>query len=439
MLNCQIPGAICDKCRLETGNIFITWGHGLKFHSFFTTLIFALTLNIQPAHAQENVLPQTYYEWWLVEWHSGQSLCQIFITHAGLPSNAEVNQFCGQDLYQQWADPFYCEKIAAQNTESGLTEADEEIDCQGLYLFFNTTRQVEVDLAPLQTTCARIWDSAPPEYGLPDWLQTPPNPGELASNTPYAYLAGRLIVWGMVDASACDGQGLNSDGMANACGLEKAGGAVEFWQNRFDENILTIAQQSEVPAQLLKNIIAQESQFWPGVITEKHEYGMIQMTDQGADTALLWNRPIYDAFCRAMLSQDTCNTGYAQLSQQNQALLRGAFASHASAECPQCEYGVNLLQAEFSIHMLAQTLVANCTQVEQIIYNHTFMASNQASDYENLWRFTLANYNAGPGCLSEAIAMAWMPGELLTWESVSAALSEGCQGAIQYVDNITRP
>ena len=48
------------------------------------------------------------------------------------------------------------------------------------------------------------------------------------------------------------------------CGMEVARDAVNIWQNQFDEIILNTAKDTGVPANLLKNLFATESQFWPG-------------------------------------------------------------------------------------------------------------------------------------------------------------------------------
>ncbi len=89
--------------------------------------------------------------------------------------------------------------------------------------------------------------------------------------------------------------------------------------------------------------------------------------------------------------------------------------------------------------LFAQTLQANCDQVGQIIGTATEQIPGSVSDYEDLWRFTVANYHAGPGCLSYAIHMAWQnsPGRL-GWESVSSYFTEPCKGVIPYVEKITQ-
>jgi hypothetical protein len=138
------------------------------------------------------------------------------------------------------------------------------------------------------------------------------------------------------------------------------------------------------------------------------------------------------------LNADTCKKGYVYLNAANQATLRGALSLEAKADCPDCTAGIDLTNADFSISLFAQTLLANCDQVGQIVYNATNRIAGTVSNYEDLWRFTIANYHAGPGCLSYAIYSAWQRNDKMDWEHVSEYLTPPCQGVTSYIDKIAR-
>lgn len=289
-----------------------------------------------------------------------------------------------------------------------------------------------------QPVCAQIWDVFPPIGEPPAWLSTPVDPALLATETPYYYLAGRLIANGVVDASACPSAGLQPNGYADECGMQAALPQVIEWQNRFDAQILEVAKQVTIPAQLLKNIFAQESQFWPGAFKDPNEFGLGQLTDKGAETILLWDTRYFFQFCPTVLEHETCRRGYIYLSPEHQKLLRGALTNLVRADCVECETGLDLDNVHNSINLFAHLLVANCAQVSRIIYNASEQSPGQVSDYANLWRITAANYHVGPGCLSYAIYSAWTRREPLDWEHVSAYLTPICQSAIPYVENLTK-
>lgn len=286
-------------------------------------------------------------------------------------------------------------------------------------------------------SCADIWEAFPPLGGVQDWLASPSDPELLKTDRGYYYLAGRLIANGVVDASECPQGGLLPNGYADACGLEKARPAVELWQNQFDPQIVTSSQEYGVPAQLLKNLFAQESQFWPGVFRVQWEFGLGQMTDKGTDTILLWNEAFFDQFCPLVLHEESCAGGYLKLNPQDQALLRGALASTIKADCPTCPTSVDLTITNLSTNLFAQTLKANCAQVNQLVFTATEQRAGAVATYEDLWRLTIANYHAGPGCVSYAIHTAWNSGAGLSWPSVASRFTEACQSVIPYVDNIT--
>jgi hypothetical protein len=287
-------------------------------------------------------------------------------------------------------------------------------------------------------SCAQTWQSFPPLGGPPTWLSTPEFTELLATAEDYMFLAGKLIRQGVVDASECPNGGVLPNGYADTCGMEKARPIVEDWQNQFDERIIEVAQETGVPAQLLKNLFAQESQFWPGAFNRMGHLGLGHLTDQGAEVLLLWNRSFFDQFCPLVLHTDACTKGYLNLDPPEQAILRGALALQANADCPECPAGIDLSHTNLTIDLFAQTLLANCDQVGQIVFNASRQRAGAVSNYEDLWKFTLANYHAGPGCLSYAIHRAWSPGSRLTWERVSGQFTPACQGVLGYVDNVAR-
>jgi hypothetical protein len=287
-------------------------------------------------------------------------------------------------------------------------------------------------------SCAQMWKTFLPVGIPPRWLSTPSHEDYLASSEPYHYLAGRLIANNLVDIQGCPDGGLLPNGYANPCGLERARVIVDQWQNRFDPIILQVSTETGLPAQLLKNLFAQESQFWPGEFRIVGEYGLGQMTDVGADAVLLWNHSFYNQFCPLVFEKNVCDRGYLKLSKDERAILRGALAMRTGADCPDCPEGINVEQAEFSVMIFAQSLLANCRQVSRTVYNATRSSPGEVSNYEDLWRFTLSNYNAGAGCLAHAIYTTWQQRLPLTWEHVSTKFTEPCQGAINYVENITK-
>jgi hypothetical protein len=289
-------------------------------------------------------------------------------------------------------------------------------------------------------SCAQSWQAFPPIGGLPPWLANPEDPIELLSTEPYVYLAGQLIANSIVDASDCPNGGLLENGWADACGLEIARTAVDIWQNRFDEDIIAAAEEARVPSQLLKNIFAQETQFWPGAVTDLkiQEFGFGRLTELGTDTVLLWNPTFFNQFCPLILDSSVCALGYAQLEPEYQAMMRGALAVTANVDCPDCEAGIDLTYTGFNIQLFAQLLQANCEQTGQLIKNTTQLMPGDVSIYEDLWRFTLVNYHAGPGCLGNAIQSVWRTNVKLTWDNVSASLEPVCQSAVNFVDNVAK-
>ncbi len=295
---------------------------------------------------------------------------------------------------------------------------------------------VSVQLAVAPTDiCAVEWEAPPPLDNLPLWALSPAEAEGLETTTTLDLLAGRLIYWGIVEARDCPAGGLLASGAANACGVERARQAMLTVQNRFDEEIYASAKRSQIPAILLKRLIAQESQFWPGSLGIAGEYGLGQISELGADALLMWSSTYYDEICPATLGSAVCEQSYTQLTWEQRAMLRGAVMQQVNAQCPECAAGVDWDKASESVPVIAETLRANCRQVNQLVRNITGRPPGQVATYADLWRMTLANYNAGPGCLSYSLIQAWR-GQRMDWGTISAGMTEACVGAVDYVKKV---
>jgi hypothetical protein len=234
------------------------------------------------------------------------------------------------------------------------------------------------------STCSDTWNSFPPVGGPPEWLSSPQDPADLSSDIPYNYLSANLILQGAVDVSTCTDGGLTANGGANPCGQESARPAVDEWQNRFDSLIIDTARNTGVPARLLKNLFARESQLWPGVYKASTDAGLGQLTENGADTTLLWNPSFYNQFCPLVLSSGTCSKGYLHLKADEQQLLRVSLVSSVNANCDDCALGIDLSRANFSVDVFAHTLLASCEQTGQVVYNEVRQSPGDVASYEDL-------------------------------------------------------
>jgi hypothetical protein len=286
--------------------------------------------------------------------------------------------------------------------------------------------------------CAGIWQSFPPLGELPDWLRDPSHAFMLRTSEPYTFLAGQMIRKGYVDTSHCPDYGITADGYASQCGLEASRELVNLWQNMFDRFILQSSKETGIPSSLLKRIFAKESQFWPESTENIYrEYGFGHLTELGADTTLLWNREFYDQFCPLVLEVGKCYLGYGQLDDYSQALLRGALLIEMEISLPADLDATDFKQLEESVSLFSETLLGNCAQVSQMITYRMDEVPGEIASYEDLWRFTLANYHGGSGCLANAINQVNKEKQDLTWGNVAIALGENCPWVLEYVYDVT--
>lgn len=343
----------------------------------------------------------------------------------------------GENIFtlQFWANSSYGDSSELFNAELRVaTTTAGDPDRTYWYVDVLSDQWAGVPIA----SCVQTWGTLPPIGGPPTWLTTPPNVESLNTDVPYTYLTAQLIKQGAVDVSACPDGGLLPDETASTCGMEVAREAVTAWQNQFDEIILSVARDTGVPANLLKRMFSIESQFWPGA-SNKTDIGLGQLTPEGADTTLLWNPPFFKQFCPLVMDSAECSKGYLGLTEEQQEYLRLALFDAVNANCEECPLGIDLDRANFSIGVFAHTLLANCEQAGQLVENVTAgKPAGESAIYEDLWKFTMVNYNAGPGCLGDALDVAVGDVDGLTWENVASHLMPTCPGAVDYVEQISR-
>lgn len=332
-----------------------------------------------------------------------------------------------------WATSSYGDTSDSYHAKIRVTAAESE---QGdIYWYVDVLSSQW--LGDANASCAESWEAFPPEGGVPFWLSSPKSVDELETDLAYSDLAGTLIETGVVDASQCADFGVDEFGQATACGLEAATPAMTDWQNRFDQLILDAAVDTQVPAVLLKRLFARESQFWPGAFNEGTDVGLGQLTVEGADFAFLWNPIFFEQFCPLALDDSQCQQGYLNLSEEDQSYLRETLVYSVNATCTTCPLGVDLTQADLSVSVFANTLRASCEQTGSVVYNNTGRSPGDVASYEDLWRFTLVNYNAGAGCLGLAIDATQDLNQALTWENLSENLTDVCKPAKDYVNDIS--
>lgn len=263
----------------------------------------------------------------------------------------------------------------------------------------------------------------------PEWDSLPPAPESLNTAKTLHYLAGRLIAAGAVDAKECDGGGLQQNGYPNACGLEKARPVMVQWQNQFDPVIWSVSRELGIPAKMIKSVIEQESQFWPGNARAIFlEFGLSQVNELGIDVLFRWDKGLKDLICPGLLFD--CNTSYQRLDALSQATLRGGLLSSINAECPSCKYGIDMEKADFSVRTMGYFLRANCEQTGYIMAKQ-----GGAASINDMWKFTMLAYHSGYGCLEKSLANSQNAQMALNWENVSQYL-ENCGDGKEYVSNL---
>jgi len=266
------------------------------------------------------------------------------------------------------------------------------------------------------------WGIFPPlDDSMPVALVQPKDLEELNTAESYLYLSGYLIQSGQVDASTCSDGGLYLGGSASPCGEQAASQATIEWQNKFDEQIFQAALKYNVPARLLKAVIAQESQFWPDT-KKPYEKGLGFITENGVDMLLNWNIPYYLNICQPIYLEGICSYGYGSIRDVRRTMLRKVV--------------LDKVGGPDEIDILAAMLLASADQTGQVVRNLAGQEITYVAGYVDMWKIAAGNYYAGAGCMGDAIRIVLDNEDPLTWENITNELSPVCDPAEMYVRQI---
>ena len=167
-----------------------------------------------------------------------------------------------------------------------------------------------------------------------------PQPASIATSHELYLLAGKLIWYGYAQA-ACPGglSGVDPETFAaTPCGMDGARAQMIAWQNSLDDAILKAAREWNVPAEMLKELIERETQYWSWTGVDG-EHGLIQITDDGAAVVL----HVYEK-------------GYYQMPPNAQYQARAAWL--ASLDCYYCSPRQTIEKAARDMSKYAQSLAA---------------------------------------------------------------------------------
>ncbi len=283
--------------------------------------------------------------------------------------------------------------------------------------------QPEEVFAQAVSTCLNRSNISPEDL---HWVYVPESADELYTEEPYYYLAGQLITEGIVDASFCPSGGLMLNGYANACGMAAAFDEVVAVQNLVNEPILQAFKDIGTPPVLLKQLIRQESQFWPSNPDEIH-YGYGHMTNIGIRNAIQWNYDLDQKVCPAGA---TCDTDY---------LIANDILESLVATCPDCPHGVDVEAASRSVDILAESLLGYCYQTALLVFNATGWHSSLVVDYATIWKLTLMNYNSGSPCTYNTLVNTFeFTQGPIRWSDITANVTgTTCRRGLEYANQIT--
>lgn len=278
---------------------------------------------------------------------------------------------------------------------------------------------------PAPSSCQNRTSIANVDVG---WTYIPQNADQLYSEDNLQWLAGRLILSGIVKATDCPANGLASNSYANSCGMSAAKPTVVLIQNSLNQAILDQYQTVGVPPVMLKQLIRTESQFWPSEDVPGH-YGLGQVTNIGATTALYQNPDLLAIVCGS--STNNCIPSNTTVEMMFEQMVN---------TCPTCQTGINTSMANHSVLLLSNVIYSYCEQTTHLVFNATGWRSNLVVDYGTLWKLTLMDYNAGANCVFNSVRDAFKrTNGPVDWPNIVAVTTDSlCLRGIYYANQVTR-
>lgn len=256
-----------------------------------------------------------------------------------------------------------------------------------------------------------------PDQPRPDWIRNVSN-DDLRSDNKYYYLAGQLILEGLVAPAGCDNYGLDGQ-YATECGALAAFSQVYDYQNAYNVAISAAGARYGVPNRLIKAIVAVESQFYPDALGVSGERGLYQITRDGADTLLRWNGSAFLEICGYYF--DNCDLiPYDNLESWQRDLLANYVLNHRN-----------------DLTLLAAALKANAYQIDRLLENIAGLETPGAAfTFSQLWAMTVMNYHTGATVTAAVLQQLQQRGDPIDWDHYAAAMERVRPSALEYLARV---
>jgi hypothetical protein len=338
-----------------------------------------------------------------------QPACVLWIDHAPI-ANDYLPPVCPLQLMPSWY--YYNMRLIGENGEI-LCEwpADQSITDIPCKPSPANNYHIEAWLKGNTATGCNLWLDQPTYYEediasqCPDWLDEY-QAGTLEIRGPYeiqpSIEAAPACTLPQADNSISISTANRYQFLANRLSWWGVNVSQDDWQNRWNEQIRGAADAAGVPAGLLKAMIANESQYWPLWTGETGEVGWMQVTWQGADTALRHDPELFHRYCQRTLW--TGCTGYDLLTEVEQ----NAVASELIKD----------LQVEGTPLDAADMASEDLWTYAHILRAYACYGKELYPD-KDVWQSAAVLYNAGSNCIQGDLICSQGEkylGEVMAWK-----------------------